>query len=540
METNNILDNYFFTFDSDMFDDIQTKLYGFSISKLNGEIILSNNTKNIIGGCYILIEKENDKIKITQDELSSMYLYYYKECDYWAISNSFYNICKLLNKKGKQITVRNLYIEQYLHQNLHVRSFDKTMSNEIFFMNSFSTMYLTKTSLDIIEHDAEFETVDIFSKQGICVIDSWIDKWSNVIKSFYNSNIKIKIDLSGGFDSRTIFCLAKNAGINFNSQNINVYSKIGTTKGLIEHLDDDYNIAEQIANRLNFILNLHNDLFKTSTYKNDSECQYEILRNLFMFTHKEGYLCISIPYEPTIHLGGLNGEFVRRKLTDFVDPNKNCHNNPFRLSQDVIDEYYNDLKICENKSKSIFERNARFYLNTQNKSHYGACIYNDFILNTFLVSPFNDKSLLKLKVPEEIDPNIIFAIIIYRTAPEIFDIDFSSGRKFDEIVKQKTIEICSKYPKQKKIYDLECNISHNLTKKLVENTDNKNGDHVMFDVFLKNKELLIDYMSNVWGEKYANDIYEYAKSFYLNKDNFFPNKWVVALTSIIELLNIIK
>lgn len=264
---NNKLNDYFFTFDSDNFDKIETKLYGYSITKHGGKITISNSTNGIIGGCYILIEKTEDKITIKQDDLSSLYLYYYTENGYWAIGNSFYDLCRLLVSRGKKLTIRDLYIDQYIHQPLHVYSCNRSMVNEIKIMKCFSEMQLTRNTLNIIEKNAEFESIDIFTKEGIGLIDNWIDKWCCVIKSVCDNDINTQIDLSGGFDSRTIFSLANYAGVDFNKSNVNVYSKIGKTRGMIEHLEDDYQIAEKISEKLNFILNLRNDIFATNVSK---------------------------------------------------------------------------------------------------------------------------------------------------------------------------------------------------------------------------------------------------------------------------------
>lgn len=534
---NNKLSDYFFAFDSDSFDETKTKLYGYTISKENNKISFSDKTENIIGGCYILVEKQNDAITIKQDELSSLYLYYYKEDGYWAVGNSFYDLCRLLVEKRKHITVRNLYIDQYIHQAMKVFSRTRSMVEEIRIMECFSEMRLTKDNLEITKHDEKLNYIDINSKEGIGLIDEWIDKWGSIFKTAYDSGVNMQIDLSGGFDSRVTFSIANYAGIDLAADNVNIFSKIGGSLGMIRHLDDDYQIAEQIAERLGFELNKNTKTFGRKTIPNGSETQYEILRNLFMFTHKEGYLCIGVKSEPSVKVGGVNGELVRRAFGWVTNENRHAQD-PFRFSQDVIDEHYRDLSELESQTKSIIERDMIFALETECKSHFGCSMYNNFLANTFVISPFNDKSLLKLNI-DGIDPSVIFAIIIYRTTPEIFDIDFSSGRSFSDEVKAKAIELCEKYPKDKKTFDYDCEFNHTLTKPFDTESDGKNGEHVLFDTFIENRDVFVNYISGVWGEEYANKIYDYAKDFYLNKDNFFPNKWIVVLTSVIELLKLL-
>lgn len=535
---NSKLNNYFFVFDSDNFDKIKSKVYGFTISKTDGKLLVSDKTENIIGGCYIYVEKKDNEVCINQDELSSLYIYYYNKNGYWAVSNSFYELCKLLIEKGKKLTIRNIYIDQYIQQSLQVHSRTKSMVDEISIMECFSEMYLTKNNITIKQSKFEFNTVELLSKEGIDIIDEWIDKWASIMKAMYNSKINMQIDLSGGFDSRAIFTLSHYAGINLMSDNINVFSKVGKSVGMVKHLDNDYQIAEQISKRLGFKLNAQFKKNISKTMGNKGETQYEIMRNLFMFTHKEGYLCTGVRETPSVKFGGINGELVRRKFNWITDVKKH-NNDPFRMSQDVIDEQNKDIEELKNRYKTKEEIFMKITLETYAKSHFGSSMYNNFIANIFSISPFNDKNLLKLKVKDGINPNIIFAIIIYRTTPEIFDIGFTSNRYFDNEVKKLTVELCNKFPKKNQLRDYVCEFDTERNKQLDIKGDNKSGEDVMYEVFSKNRELFINYISGVWGEKYANDIYEYANNFYLNKDNFFPNRWVTPLTSVIELLKLL-
>jgi len=536
---NSKLNEYFFVFDSDNFDKIEPKVYGFTLSETDGKLFVSNKTENVIGGCYISVERKNDEVCIKQDELSSLYIYYYNKDGYWAISNSFYELCKLLTEKGKKLTVRNLYIDQYIQQSLQIHSRTKSMVEEIKIMECFREMHLTKNGISISKKDENFNTIDLLSEEGITLIDEWIDKWSSIMKALCNSGVNVRIDLSGGFDSRAIFTLSHYAGINLMSDNINVFSKIGNSKGMVKHLDNDYQIAEQISKRLGFKLNAQNKKNIPQTIDNKGETQYEIMRNLFMFTHKEGYHCIGVKKSPIITFGGTNGELVRRKF-DWITDVKKHTTDPFRISQDVIDEQNKDIEELKNIYKTEKEIFIKISLETEAKSHFGSSIYNNFIANTLAISPFSDKNLLKLNIKDGINTNIIFAIIIYRTTPEIFDIPFSSNRSFDDEVKQLAVELCSKYPKQKHTRDYVCEFDTNLVKQLDEIGDGKKGEDIMYEVFSNNRELFVNYISGVWGEQYANDIYDYADKFYLNKDNFFPNKWITPLTSVIELLKLIE
>lgn len=535
-----MLSKYFFAFDSFDFDNIKSDVYGYTICKNNDIICISNNIQNIIGGCYIIIEKHENNILIKQDDLSMLSIYYYYDNNYWAISNSFYSLCKLLKSKNKKITINNLYIDQYIQHTLNSHACNKTMVNEIFILPCFSEMILSKNELHVLEKHIDIESVELDSKKGVEIIDNWIKKWSTILNAIYKTNLNIQIDLSGGFDSRVIFSLANYAISDLNSNNINIYSKIGKTKGMIEHLTDDFIIANQIADKLDIKLNNNNNTISQNK-RNSGVLQYNILKNLFMFCHKEGYLCTYVKNKPMFHFGGISGEVIRRHLDDYTNYKKRCYSNPLQTNKTVIDEFINDLNDIEKISKTKFERNLRFYLETDNKHHFGTSMYNDFISNIFLISPFNDKELLKLKIPENVDPNIIFAIIIYKTTPDIFDIDFQNCRKFNDNVKIFTKELCKKYKNEIKIDDCACEINFDLISQFNNDIlDNKNGVTILYDNFIKNKNIFIDYFGSIHNNDYANDLYNYANEYYLNKENFHPEKWILTITSIIELLVLTK
>lgn len=537
--TKDILNDNFFAFDSEEFGSVESRMYGYAMSGSGGRVyVVDCKMGDIIGGCYINITRKGDTVTVEQDGMSSLYVYYYTDGAYWAVANTFYGICRLLKERGKRFTVNDLYIDQYIHHSLHVYAVGKTMTDEVRVMPFGSVMTLTRDSLRIDTPARAFDSVDLFSPEGIRLVDGWIGKWSSVIRGLYNSGVDMRIDLSGGFDSRVVFALAKHAGVDFMSDTVDVYSKHGGGAGMAGHLADDYEVATRIADRLSFGLNRHNEFFGARLMKNDAETQYGILRNLFMYTHKEGYLCTGVRKTPVVHLGGINGELARRKLANFTKPSSKCYSDPFRNSKEVVDAFESDIESLGRISGSAGERDVRFYLETQNKSHYGAVIYNDLMSNIFLVSPFNDPCLLDLK--SERDTNALFALVIRRTAPEIMDIGFSNGGSFADDVLERVGKACAEFPDEPSRADVKCDFDFPLNLPCNKGEDTRNGDAYMFDIFLENRRLLVDYIGGLWGSDYANRIYDYAKGFYLDKDNFYPDKWVVTLTSVIELLRLIN
>ena len=527
----------FFYIDSNNLNNIKSQLYGFCITKKDNKISLVNNENEEINGCYINVKKINNDIYINTDDFSSLYIFYYIEDNYFALSNSFYLLLENLKANNKNVTINKNYIEQFLQSPLHSHSLFNTLINEILILPFGKNIKISNNKLEFINKDINIQSINLLSKEGMSIINNWINKWTNIIKPILNSEYFTEIDLSGGFDSRVIFSLIYNTKVNLNNENIKIYSKIGTTKGMIHHLSDDYEIASKIADKLNIQLNQHQYNSKANYYS--CEEQYDLLKYTFLGLHKSGFNCVAKFTNPKFHFGGLNGEIIRGALPNLSLNNikKRLSHHPVKNNENVINEFFNDINgLDTDKFKAL----TKFFINTQCRSHFGLSIYNSYIANIFTISPFNDKELLKLYVPEGIDKNIIFAIIIYKTCPEIFDIPFTNNSFFSEETKQKAKEISDIY----KLNFIDENLELIDTDKLYitkeNHYDKKYGYDVAYKVFTDNKELFINKMSELFDKEYANKVYDYANNFYLNKDNFMNSIFVNCLTSIIEVIKIIE
>lgn len=537
---NNFFEDKLFYIDSTNLNEIKSKIYGFGISINDNKISLINDN-NCICGSFINITKNENEINIETDDFSSLYIFYYIKDNFFALSNSFYKLLTELKNKGKHISINKEYIEQYIQSPLHSHSLNNTLINEILILPFGKNIKIKDNKLLFIDKQINFQSISILSKDGIEIINSWINKWTNIIRPILSSNYHIQIDLSGGFDSRVIFSLLYHTNINLNKDNINIYSKHTGNKGLLEHLMDDYDVATSLCNKLNLKININEKGNNKSNYYSPEE-QYEILKNTFLGLHKSGFNCLRECEIPQFHFGGLNGEVIRGALPNLNNKTitSRLTRNPIRNNKNVIDNFYSDLETLKNNSKNDFEALIKFFLSTQCRSHFGLSIYNLYIANIYSISPFSDKELLKLYVPDGINKDIIFAIIIYKTCPEIFDINFTDNKSFSDNTKKLAIELSEKY----KLIDIDKKYELIDIDKLHKTRDNKyckeNAFNVVYKIFVENKELFISKFGELFNDvEYAEKIYNFANDFYLNKDNFTPNTWISCLTSIIEVFKIL-
>jgi hypothetical protein len=310
---------------------------------------------------------------------------------------------------------------------------------------------------------------------------------------------------------------------------------------MIDHLMDDYDIAKNITNTLNLSINKELKLTQPCNYYSKYE-QYDLLKYTFFGLHKLGYNCVAKYNFPKFHFGGLNGEIIRGALPNLDKTNiKNrLSKNPIQNDSRVIDKFYEDILLLKQKNISDFAALTEFFLTTQCRSHFGLSMFNSFIANIFTLNPFNDANLLKLYVPNEYDRNLIFAVIIYKTCPEIFNIPFTNNSHFSETTKQKAIELSNEY---KFVYNNE-NLEFVDLDKLCINKENnydaQYGYDIAYEVFTKNKDLFINMFGKLFDAEYATQLYNYANNYYLNKDNFAPSTWINCLTSIIEVFKILN
>ena len=81
------------------------------------------------------------------------------------------------------------------------------------------------------------------------IIDKWVDKWSYILHSLKKQTNNIKLDLSGGFDTRSVLAILLNSGIDMNEIYINYKNDTLYTHG------QEFKIASIISFKFGFKLN---------------------------------------------------------------------------------------------------------------------------------------------------------------------------------------------------------------------------------------------------------------------------------------------
>ena len=257
---NELIEKNFVIIDSNNLEKIQSIMYGFSISPKG---ILTDNYYKKLGhyeelgplGIFVMIRKIGEEIILNQDFYGSLGLYIYqnKNTEFFALSNSFLLLEKYL--VGKQnFTLNKDFSDNLIISNLCTPSIYEIMINEIMLIpsNAIIVLNIKKKTFKIYYIDYNENSVPFESEEGLRIIDKWVDKWGYIFRSLKKQTNNIMLDLSGGFDTRTILAILLNSGIDMNEILIN---SINDT--LSCHWEDfkiAYNISKKFGFKLNYLI----------------------------------------------------------------------------------------------------------------------------------------------------------------------------------------------------------------------------------------------------------------------------------------------
>ena len=224
-----ISEENFFILDSNNLKNVQSHMYGFSVSK-NG--ILTDNYYKQLGeykepepqGVYIMIRNLGNDIIINQDIYGSFGIYIYEnnKIQYFALGNSFLLLEEYLIGK-ENMSFNKEFADNLILNSLCSFSIQETLIKEIKQIpsNAFIELNINKKSLKIKYLDFKENSIPLESKEGIKILDKWADKWGFILRSLKRQTDNISIDLSGGFDTRLVLSILINSEVNFNDIRIN-------------------------------------------------------------------------------------------------------------------------------------------------------------------------------------------------------------------------------------------------------------------------------------------------------------------------------
>lgn len=226
-EFDEISENNFFVIDSYNLDDIEGKLYGYSIQ--NNNFITNDDLQKDLelskNGAYVYVEVGENKITISQDFNGSYGLYIYQNEEYFAISNSFLKLVE--HVKDNPISLNKDFADAYLFVDLCSFSYSETLINEISIIPRNCNVIVNKQTKKVEYEKIDYEEHSIYlnTEEGLDTLDKWYYKWVELIRSIRSKSNNLHFDLSGGIDSRIVAAIWLTAKINLNNIKINSAEK---------------------------------------------------------------------------------------------------------------------------------------------------------------------------------------------------------------------------------------------------------------------------------------------------------------------------
>ena len=445
-----------FVFDSEHPEEIQTRLYGFytTAEGLFTEPPAGQGISDATGA-WVLVRREGDRIQITQDTIGCFGLFLYREGSYWALSNSFNHLLDYL-KESRSLSLNKDYATAFLAQSVCVSVYGQTIINEIAWLDRRAVLVIdTATSKLAIEHRTLDErSIPIDTEEGLRVLDAWHDKWTAFMRRTASSwPGAIKVDVSGGFDTRMALAPILSAGLRLDD--IWFYSH--------PHREEDYQIAKLMADEFGFVLNATKSWANLQDYPPVEDYQERTLDAIYF--EKEIYAKLSKTPTPTVVLSGFGGEMLRdygghdksalvsRELYRLKNAGSLYRSAALRQSMKSI-----LIRSCNaigamleqtdgRQGKGMGLNGLQFYAETRNRSHFGMSIARDCLSYSYRPALLLDPLLLKLRLPASgAHPLLIAALIFMRYHDNLASFPFEGGRNIPEETLALARELNERFP----------------------------------------------------------------------------------------------
>lgn len=366
------------------FSEINTHFNG--ICYLESDIIVGekafmnfikrNKVSEMSEGRFTSIYKETESTWIvTNDDSGQGIIYFYKKGDTWAISNSFLYLAENLNKK-------NIKLTSNFHTIIGFSSFHSTTEQLV----SDNTMIREIKTLPLHQFIRIIDNKIFFFSKSLPLCLDYIDDLVRY-RNIFSSRIRalqqrftedLHLDISGGYDSRTVFSLVLSSGVDLNQINFRSNRK----------LLDDFTVASELSSVFNF--KISNKGFNDKSKYNVSD-RFDLWKYGNLGIYFPAYLDInSTSITQNFQLHGAGGGALRGVVND-ISPTLLASRLVSKI-KDIYPEYLVDLfrkevvygAKCAGISSSESLKNI-YYSHYRSRFHFGRSQYRNLYSN--LITP---------------------------------------------------------------------------------------------------------------------------------------------------------
>lgn len=487
-------------------------------NKAYKEYIRKNiNNEEYPDGCCVIINKRDEDIVIQRDYHGYYPIYYYKNDNFWCVSSSILHVQKKLKEKKIDIEYDNVNIEIWkskLALALQASSYYTFIKD----------VKLLPVGCDLIIKDGklkvEYRNVDDIYKTYQESLETCLYIWRKRFETVFRSSIGVRMELTGGIDSRTLFSFAANKnnllGNKYKNNSIFIYSD--------PNHKEDFCIAEKITNLYNTNVNNKLDV----KYQSSNLTSYESYNN-WRYYNIGRYSPIVFPTSKfntnCINFGGEGGEDNR----GFYGREDNGSFIPFESYLKKYQQYFSKKefydkwvmyiyealetikKVNVNKNISDSILHYREFRSTHHTSKFPFYKFNCAVLGS---KYFHNIACYAEK--ESIENGQILYDIINNNDNHLLMIPFDKEYKNMTSINIKKLIDVSIYSDLSygKIYKYSDDNLINMEYVEFDNIDNKfdncNSLQILInrskDIICKNKDIFIDIFGKEYFEKINKDI----------------------------------
>ena len=329
-----------------------------------------------------MIRNNGSQIRIDQDFCGCYGLYYFENIkeNYFALSNSFLLLVQFLVVRHN-ISINTDFINHYILLGLRSISIQETMINEIIELpsNTVIIINIKQKKINFLYKDYKENTIPLYSKQGLKIIDNWVDKWGYIFRSLKKQTDNLYLELSGGFDTRSVFSILKNSGVNLNNIIIKtIEDKNNTFYG------EDFKIVNNIAAKFKLKVNSFSLDNKITNWNSNDTLFCSIYSKLGFgnwFNFRDGFY-----NKPRFAFTGFGGENIRgypgypiKQYLEYLIKQRKLKFNFKRIFFDSSIKFFKRILKLLKKGKTYkndYEITSDFYFKGGTRHHFGNTIYD--------------------------------------------------------------------------------------------------------------------------------------------------------------------
>lgn len=548
MNETKIINENFFLIDSDNWQEVSTKFYGYGIDK-NGGIVTrdyrrdsyDNITDDVPNGAWLFVERTDDEIIIRQDEAGSWGLYLFEADGYFALSNSFYMLADYISGRYP-LSLNSQFALATMSHTYCAHSIDETLINEIRLLPRQYVLHINSANGVRFEKKDGMCIVPIDSLEGLSILDDWFYSWTALIRNLVSCTGNVKLDLSGGMDSRITFLLFAKSGIDFSK------IQVRSIKDTLHTHSEDYVIANQIANKYDITLNNKGFSDNELSIKMKDIVEQSLYTKLGF--HKQMYFNLFFNKDTVYHFTGGGGECLRDYWQGPADKFIMNRAAPFKEIKEQYEGIINIWKRSFSLMNDLYEIPvpekeflSRVYRESEQRSHFSKQNVEKFLSNELILAPLSDTRLacLSLGGKKCPDTKLLYALIYTRYCPELLDFKFDGGRSISSNTINYACQINRKFPLKYKMANSSNNTA--ITALRIHSMPEPGKQRIkIYDVLDLIKRIFeSDYCKNTIAEVIPSGgkLYEEAKK-YAETHEYFPLQQIYMVLAIVKAADAVK